>query len=332
MLLKVFRENQAFTVLFLFMLSIILWSLVVFNKSFDPGIQVIYNYSGFYLLPALHSINNHASLSAALNVLLVLFSGFYLTRIITRYQLIPGRNLMPLLVFFFLCLPWFASFTGFSYTLLTLPVLLYVTDKLYQSADSKNISYSYFNSAMILSVATLLNHFLILYLLFVFFLFIRLRGSRWRELVFIILGTVLPYAILFSLLYLFNANISGFIKSIGLLWQFKLDIEFNQFFIGFGMYLTLLFLIASWYLVNHYVKMKIITRKYSITLFVLFLLSALFMLFVPSVSRDSLIFIAAPLAYLFGYYFNTCKINIINQILFFLFLSGSSGLFVFSFF
>ena len=185
---------------------------------------------------------------------------------------------------------------------------------------------------MILSAASILNHYLVFYLLFIFFLFFRLRGARWRELVFVILGALVPYFFLFGLMYLFNADISGFLKSISVLWQYKLVFEPDTIFKGFGIFLVLLFIIGSWQAANQYVKMKILTRKFSVTLFFLFLLSVLIVLLVPSVSQDSLFFIATPLSFLFGYYFTTCRINIFNQVLFLLFLVGNTGLFVYSFF
>jgi len=235
------------------------------------------------------------------------------------------------LAYFFMALTWFNPYRGLSIQLITMPVLLFVTDQLFSSAERKYVSMSFFNSAMLLSIASIFYFNIIFYILFVFFLYFRLRGIYWRELVFVILGAALPYFSLFCLMYLFSSDISEYIASIKVLWQYKLvTVHSNAFLINIT-FLAILFLISSGQAMNQYVKMKIITRKFSVSFFVFFAFSLAFILLIPSLNRDGILYISAPLSFLFGFYFTTCRSNILNQVLFFLFLAGNIVTLVYSY-
>lgn len=331
MLLRVFRENQAFSLLLMLLLSALLVIFMGIGNSYEPSILSLYNHSAFYLFPWLRNIDSNTVLSTIINIFFVLFTGFYLTRLTIKHQLLPTRNLMPMFLFFFMCLPWYASYSGLSFQLITLPILLFVTDNLFRAAENKQHSMSFFNSAMLLSLASIFYFNIIFYLLFIFFLYFRLRGAYWREFVFIIIGAALPYFILFTTLYLLDIDSAEYVHSIRILWQYKLIFNSGNIFMINIIFSGVLFLIASWQAINQYVKMKIITRKFSISLFSLFVLSVAFVLLVPSINRDGIVYLAIPLAFLYGYYFTTCRINIINQVLFFLFLAGNAATIVYSF-
>lgn len=331
MLLRVFRENQAFSLLLMLLLSVLLVIFIGIENSYEPTILSLYNHSAFYLFPWLRNIDSNTILSTIINLFFILFTGFYLTRLTIKHQLLPTRNLMPMFLFFFMCLPWHASYSGLSFQLLTLPILLFVTDNLFSAAEKKQLSLSFFNTSMLLSLASIFYFNIIFYLLFIFFLYFRLRGAYWRELVFIILGAALPYFILFTILYLLDIDSMNYIDSIKVLWQYKLVFNSGNVFLGNLIFSGILFLIASWQAMSQYVKMKIITRKFSVSLFSLFVLTVAFVLLVPSINRDGIVYLAIPLAFLYGYYFTTCRINIINQVLFFLFLAGNATTIIYSF-
>lgn len=330
MLLRVFRENQAFTVLFVLLLSALLWIFTGFKTSLEPNISLLYNHSGFSLFPGLRSINNNTSLSVALNILIVLVSGYYLSWLTQRHLLMPGRSLMPMVLYFMFSLPWFANYSGFSYPLLAIFVLMVVVDRLFASAERKSLSFSYFNIALLISLASILYFNILFYLLFVVFLFFRLRGGYWRELAFVIVGACIPYFFLFGILYIGNNSLGNYFDTIKMLWSFNTAFVNETFFwINTG-YICLLFFVASWHAMNQYVKMKIITRKFSVALLVLFLFTLIFALLLPAENRENLLFVAAPLSFLFGYYFTTCRINILNQVFFVLFIIGNVGSLVLS--
>jgi hypothetical protein len=331
MLLKAFRENQVFTFLILVLLSIILWIFIGLKGTYEPDYHSLYNYSAFYLFPSLRAISSKIIFSTGLNLLLVFIVGGYLSRIISRFQVIPVRTQMPLLVFWFLSLNYFTIYEGFSYSLLSLLIFLYIVDILFRSAERKTLAFTYFNSALILSTISFFNVYLLFYIAFIFFAYSLFRGVYWRELVFVILGIALPYLILYAIMYLVDINISEYNKAFRSFWQLKFAPTIDKSMLINGAYLFLLFIITSGNTLNSYVKMKILTRKYASALLGFFVLTVLLALFVPIVDRAILFFLFTPLSFLFAHYFVTCKITIVNQVMFFLFMFGNVGVFVLSF-
>ncbi|QQS52412.1 MAG: hypothetical protein IPM71_06680 [Bacteroidota bacterium] len=320
MLLKVFRENQPFTILILVLLMLVTGFMVIAHKSYVPFVHNQSSYALFYLLPGLHTLDNYPVISTVLNLSLLFISGFYLTRITIRYQLLGSRSLMPLLIFVVLSLPFFISYRGFSYVLLSIPVFLFTLDSLFRASEQKSLSYAFFNAPLILSIASMFNPFLLFFQLYVLFLLFRLRGQYWRELVFLVLGALWPYAILFALMFLTDVSFKQyFAEAIKLIKSGAgLDLSLISWIAG-GFYSTL-FLISSWKALNDFVKMKIIVRRLSLLFLFLFLFPLAILLLWPTTHPENLLLVAVPLSYLFSYYFSNCRINLLNQVLFVLFL------------
>ncbi len=332
MLITVFRDNKAFTLFFILLASVLYWSITGFYSHVEPGIYNLYEYGIFYLFPGLADAGRHPALGMAVNILCVLLTGFYLSRLLAKYQLLQGRTLMPMMVFLFFSFPWLYRLPGLSIPLLTIPVLVFVTHNLFETAESGKLAYGFFNNALLLSVASLFNHLLLFYTLFLILLFFRLRSGSARELIFIFIGTILPYAVLAALLYLFNVSIPGYVKSYSVLFEFKHNFPFDGMMVLFLSFYLLLFLVTSWRALNDFTKMKILIRKYAVSFLFLFLISLFLLLFFPYLNQESYLFVGIPLCFLFAYFFVNCRPNMINQVLFFLFLLSNVAVFVQDFF
>ncbi len=320
MLLKVFRENEPFTILILVLLMMVTGFLVIAHKSYEPLVHNQAPYALFYLLPGLRAIDNYPAISTILNLCLLFISGFYLTRITIRYQLLSSRSLMPLLLFVVVSLPFFTSYRGFSYVLLSLPVFLYTLDSLFRASEQKTLSYSFFNAPLILSIVSMLNPLLLFFQLYVLFLLLRLRGQYWRELVFVVLGALWPYAMLFAVMFLTNVSLTEYFEEALKLVKLGAGLELSSIAWMAGGFYLLLFIVSSWKALNDYVKMKIIVRRLSLIFLFLFLFPVIILLLWPTVHPENLLFVVVPLSYLFSYYFSNCRINLFNQVLFVLFL------------
>jgi hypothetical protein len=327
MIIKLFRENQIFTILLTLLLSSLVGLLVILTKEFTPGVSSIYYKSLFAIVPTLKSINDFKILSTCLNILLILLCGFYLSRITVKYQIFPIRSLLPMFVFFILSIPYFAEYSGFSYPLLTLLVLLSALDMFFANIDLKGTSYRFFDGALLISTASLLNIYFIFFIGFVFVVWIQFRGYKWREFIFILLGTIVPYLVVFSMLYLTDISFSPIVNEFKNIAQIHSIISYNNnslyYMIGFIGFMTLA---SSVQILRDYVKMKIVVRKYSLVFLLLFLFVLLLALVFPLIERDIIFFFALPLSFLFSYYFNNCKINIFNQILLLVLIFGSIAL------
>ena len=320
MIIKLFRENQPFTFIISFLFAIAIWVFVSIKKSFCAEYHLLYNTNFFYLIPSLRNINDYMVLSAGINILLVFLNGAYLSRIIVKYQIIPHRTILPSFLFILLTAPYFANYNGLSFPLITLSILLFVIDILFGSLEQKGVSYGYFDSSLLLSIASFINVYILFYFVVILIILILFKGLSGRELMFMIIGIAFPYLILLSILYLFDHNIKEVFNSF-VIYNATTIIHPTLIQIVLGAFSLFMVIAGSIKILGYYVKMKIATRKFSLIFLYLFLITLLIANFYPVVNKDIIFFLAAPTSFLFSFYFSTCKINLFNQILFISLLS-----------
>lgn len=317
MIIRLFRDNQILSVLFSSLLSVALWIISGFHKIYEPPAISVLNSGLFYVAPGLKQMDSAQVLFSAVNVIVLLLSSFYFSRIIVRHQIIPQRTSLPSLIFVLISSPFFISYNGLSYPLLTLFVLLVILNMLFQTIDSKVTSMRFFDSALILSFASIINFYCLFLALFLIFIWLQYRGlARWRELVFIIVGITLPYLFFFAGLYIADITISGFLNSLFVFKGNKISLPGFPSLYVLGIFTGILILIASKHILQKYVNMKIVSRKFSLIFLSLFFVTLLIAMLYPGVESDIIFFLALPVGFLLSYYFSTCRINLFNQILF----------------
>lgn len=321
MIIKIFRTNQIFSVIFTFLLSITLWIFSGFYSPVGPTIDTC-NSGLLYLLPAFSQFSNFRVIASALNIIILLFSSLYFARIVVRYQIIPQRTSLPSLLLILISVPYFKTYTGLSLPLISFFLLLIILDILFGTIDSKNTSVRFFDISMILSVAAIINIYFLFFTVFLIFVWFQFRGiMRWRELVYILLGVSIPFLFFLSALYLANIELSGILNANFVFKSHRPQLPASLPLISLGIFTSVLILIASLHIIQKYIKMKIITRKFSLIFLSLFVVVLLITIFYPGVSNDILFYISLPVGFLFSYYFATCRTSLYNQILFILLLA-----------
>lgn len=323
MIIKAFRENQTFTFLISFLLALGLWIYTGFHSEIEPDYQSLFNTSLYFLFPELKSISNLRILCSTLNIILLFFNGFYISRIAFKYQLLPKRTILPLFLLLIITTPYFVNYNGLSFALITLTLVLRVIQILFESLEKQKTSFGYFDSALLISVASIFNFYSVFLIAFLIYVLIQLRGPGIREFLFILLGTALPYIFLVAILYLLDKDINSFLESYSLMFSMRTTFSINLYFkiaLGFTAFLTI---ISSLSMMNDFVKMKIVTRKYSVVFLGLFIATLLIAIFYPIADKDIIFYVALPLGYLFGHYFTTCKYNLVNQVLLLLLIAGN---------
>jgi hypothetical protein len=330
MIIKLFRENQIFSVFVTAALSISLWMISGFYAPVGTGIEVTSNSALLFLLPAVRQINNFRIISASLNIIILLFSSLYFARIIVRYQIIPQRTSLPSFLLLLISAPYFQFYNGLSFPLISFFILLIILDILFSVIDSKATSMRFFDISLILSVASFFNFYFLFFMVFLIFVWVQFRGiQRWRELVYIFLGVIIPYAFYFAALYLANIKISGFLNADLIFQNNRLYLPISKPLYMLGSVFGILILIASLHIIQKYVKMKIITRKYSLIFLSLFFVIFLITILYPGIKSDIVFFLSLPVGFLLSYYFSTCRLTIFNQILLILLIAGNILIFVF---
>lgn len=324
MILRIFRDNQVFTFLITFLLAVSTW---LFNILEAPQILIspdyYYPFSIFRVFPVLTAINEHPNLTAGINILLAFVSGFYLLVITIKYQVIQLRSSITMFLFLLLTIPYFQVNQGLSFPLVSLFFTLLVFDILFASLEKKFMTYRFFDSALIIAVLSMFNFYCIFFAFFILFIWLQFRRKYWREALLILFGILLPYAIMFVFLYIYGYDTknwySGDFKQI---IQTEI-IHFDPALKTLSGITIIVFLLSSVKIIRDYFKMKIITRRYSLTFLFLFLVVILIILLSPQTGFDILFFLSVPLSFLFAYYFTYCKANIYNQLLLLLLIAGN---------
>lgn len=316
MIIRLFRENQIFTLLITFLFSSLTILLSLQIQSFTPDIDSLYLHSIFKFFPGLKSINNNQVLSTMFNVILTLVCGYYLSRIATKYAILHIRASMPMFIFLILVLPFYSKFQGFSYGLFSLLPLLAVIDMIFASLDNKDLAYRFFDSTLLITITSFFNPYLIFLIILILAIWIQYRNLRWREFLFILFGTVLPFIFFITYLYIADKQFEPLFEPYKNVGRIKTVFNLKAPHYYLIAFIGLLILSASYQITRNYVKMKIIVRKYSMIFLLIFLNILLIAIFYPFAGKDILFFFAMPLAFLFSYYFSVCKMNIFNQLLF----------------
>jgi hypothetical protein len=88
-------------------------------------------------------------------------------------------------------------------------------------------------------------------------------------------------------------------------------LELSQ--IIFWSYTGVLFLAASYYMIQSIGNMKIQARKFFLVFLIFFLFAVIIFLAIPGAGLEMNYFMAIPLAYLFAHYFTRCRKNWVNE-------------------
>lgn len=310
-MLKFLRRNQQAFIFFIFIYSGLVVLVFHFTHPYQRFISSPVKMpflSGFST--SLLNQNTYWIFTILLIAILIL-TGFYFTRISIRFLIISSRSQFPAL--FFLCISSFAISANFSGAVIACLGLLFSIERLFGSVNQNGLSFRFFESGIILGLASLF-YFNILFL-FPFFIIsqIILRPPNWREPLHFFLGMVLPFIYIFSAYYIQGVSITdtwGQIKEWILL---RRTISTNQYFLGSLSFFIFLLLISSIFIFRKYITTKIVIRKYYQLFLFLFLNLLLIVILIPSAGNEVLFLFAIPASIPFSVYFTHCRSNFINK-------------------
>lgn len=321
MIIRIFRENQALVILLSVFTAILISVYVGIYVPFSPDFSILYHKPLYIYFPSLTDFSGLKILVTIVNLLLVLINGLYLNRLVIKYQLIQTRTSLPLILFFILSAPYFTSYTGLSFGIIALFILQIALEKLFDTAEDKGVAYGYFDSSLLLSVATLLCPYMIFFIPFFLFILVQLKGIRWREFLFVILGIFVPVVLIAGVFYIFEIDYQKIFTYFINISGFRPAYILTAYPIIWISTIGLLFLLSSFKILQDYVKMKVLTRKYSFLFLVLFAFSLLTGFSYPVIGHDYIFLLTLPISFLFTYYFTNCRLTILNQVLFIAFIA-----------
>lgn len=319
MILRVLKSNRTINLILFPFLGILLWG----RSLLDPFSYQFYSgeNSNILFYPVFKIFEPHAFLQVLLSLILVIFTGFLIQQVNDRFSFIRARTKLPAFIFI--------VFIGGFINMHTLhPVffagifLVFAIHNLFAIFDRQNTFSQIFNAGFFIGIGSLFYFNLIIILpAFLIGIIILSREVRWREYVILLTGTIIPY--IFAASYAFLTDqLSGFFQTFEQnIVTYVNHFKTNYILQGFLGFLIILTIIGSIKLLQQYDTRKVSTRKYYLTLLVIFIFSFISFAFIPAVSQEMLVISIIPVTFLLSNLFVTIQSRFWGEFLFTLLLA-----------
>jgi hypothetical protein len=314
MILRLLKSSNPFIYILFLLIGILFWlgSLIQpASYSFFDGENANVFYSPIFKITAKLPV-----LQVVLSLILSLFTAFLIQQVNSRFALITARTKLPIAVYII--------FLGGFTTLHTLhPVyfasifLLLGINSLFSIFNNPKPQTDIFNAGLFIALGTLFYFNLIVILpAFLFAISILRRERNWREFLILIIGFIIPS--LFALSYAF---VTDQLNEVFVTFQKNMITPVNYFknnlpLLGYLILLVLLTLIGSVKLMQQYDSMKVSTRKYYLTLFIIFIFSMISFVFIPAASLEMLAISVLPVTFLVSNLFTSIQSGFWRELLF----------------
>jgi hypothetical protein len=238
---------------------------------------------------------------------LVVIQGFLLIRLNTRFIFINNRSHLPAL-FFILLTAAIPDLQRLNPVIFSGFFLLLALEKIFESYGNSKLAYDFFLATFYLSVGSLFYPFLIFFMITVWISLAVLRPFNWREWMFSILGFLLPVFFIFSFYYLWHDQPLRIITDVKAVFAFNYQpSDYPAPIIGFLVFVLILIVLASQFMLRHFQSMKIFPRK-AFTIFLWLFFNVVLVFLAVSKASSELLFLGAiPVAYLLAHYFTQIK-------------------------
>jgi hypothetical protein len=268
--------------------------------------------------PVYDSLAGMPLLAVIISFALMIIVSVVMVRFNTLVFFIPRRTLFPGLFFILLC----SAIPGVMVLNPVLPASLLVVISLRRMVSAYRItgvSFNFFDAALLLSLAAMFYAGSVWLLPLVFIGAIALRKPAVREISLGIVGTLLPWIILYAVWFVAGSNIADLnvIIKHNLFDPLPSD-NLSPTLIILLCVIALNFLPGLYYLIREMPTLKIRSRKtFELLLWMLVLCVAAY-LFVPAVSIEMSVLTAIPVSFIMANYFVFTRRVVITEILFWL--------------
>ncbi len=315
MLLKLFRSNRSLVILVLPVFIALIW----FPGFQKQHIQLLPfdQYPGLLYKTFIIFATEKVLASKITALLLFLLISVLLVRLNTRYFFIPARTQLPAVIFM-LIVSSVMVLQRLNPVIVSSLILILAIGRIFGAYKYEGLAYHFFDSALLVSLSSLIYINSIFFLLFIWTGLLLLRSFNWREWSFTIIGFILPYLLLSGYFYATDRSID----------KLLVDPVRNNFGAGIqlgdkiadmkiiAMILTVYVILTSLFMMIKFDTKKTYARKYFLYFLWMFIISTGLFFLLPSFSIEYTLIVAIPLTFLFSHYFVFTKINWINRILF----------------
>lgn len=314
MILRFLKSNSSTIYLLFPIIGLLLWmeSFVAPKQyPFFPGEAEALLYRPFIVIS-----QNNLLLSNILALVMAILIALLVQQVNNRYDFIRIRTMLPAPLFIIMI----SGLIHMHSMHPVYPATVFLLLAIYRlfSAYDKSKPYSIaFDSGFILGIGVLFYYNLIfVFPAFFFGIAILSRENRWRELVIVFIGLLLP--LIFGLTYAvvtdqFQETLRNFMAML-----FTPNKEYDpdiQALVLLG-YLVLLTITGSIKIIQQYDTRKVSTRKYFQVFFLIFTFSLLSFIFVPAAGQEILVVTAVPLTFLISNFFVFLRSRFWGELLF----------------
>lgn len=300
MILRFIKNNQAIHFVTIPLIVAGLWFRTYLNPEFYPF------YNGEDQMPLYQLVSKISSLSVlgsnVLSMVLVVLLAFFILKLNTSYSFIRVRSFLPSIIFVLII-------SGVTNLHCLHPIyfgalfLLLAANRIFGAYEQDQVNSNAFDAGFYIGLGSLFYFNLIFFfpMVWIGFMLIR-KNPEWRNFVLPIVGIFIPWLYTFSFYFytdslpLLGTTIALNVMSSINLFDAGLPIKI---YLGFLIFLTLM---GSYFLVAQMDEKKVSSRKYFQIFFVIFIISMLVLLLVPSASQEMLILLAIPLSFLLANY------------------------------
>ena len=319
MLLKFFKGTGPGVIFMIAVVSALVMMSVFFrhplaSETIHSGSSMpLYSIIEAFIIPGrLPAMLLSLSITVAMLFLLVNFN--------TTIFFISERTFLPALIFVFLT----AIFPEYQVLNPVIPASLFfmiALKRIMAGYHRQGFAYNFFDAGILISTGSLFYANLIWFGLIILIGIILLRTVSIAEIAIMLLGIITPYLITFGIYYVLEYEPEALLKIISdNLFIPAESYSFSRIKIVTLIYLAILAIISTGYLLMLQNSKKIRSRKTFSILIWIFVFSLTAYFAVPSVSVEIMWITAIPVSYILTHYFIYYKKKIISEIFFLLVL------------
>jgi hypothetical protein len=314
-MLRLFKGTGPGVILITIALAVLFW---IGSFPHPETHEFVFSIIQMPLSQALVSIiGSSAILPLIISLVFILLVASMIVSFNTGTFFINERTFLPAILYVLLS-SIFPNTAFFNPALPATAILVFAIMRISDSYRQPDISYNYFDAALVISAGSLLYANLIWFELLLFVGLFLLRNINLKEVLITLIGIVTPYALLYGFYYVSGKDLSDLTSLIGnSLFKDSDTYSWSRMQIIILIFLGITFSLGLVYLISVFNSKKVKSRKIFSLLIWTLIISVLVYLIVPSASVEIFyIFLVPATCILSNYYVSRQRKKIVPELMF----------------
>ena len=312
-MLKKFQKYTFSSILITGIIAIIVW-LGAFITPYEVNLTT--QYSPLFKL-FLHWFSIFGRGTIFISFLLIILQAAILATFTNKTKIFEKNTFIAGIIF--IVISSIPQIQTFNPVLIANTFVIFAIKILIQNISKKSAQ-SFFLSAILFAIASLIYYQYILISIFAIISVVIIRSKITKEILTVILGFTIIYLLYIELFYLTQGHGIKIQEIVEIINQKAVKFENSIYFIIFISFSGFIFLISNSFVLKRIGFKEIDNRTAFQFIFAFLFFTIISYLIIPSIGMNFLISFAIPLSVLFGDYFVNIKNKFFNRTLFFLFI------------